>query len=310
MWIRMPNLFAVSPDGRRLAFVARSADGRDSLSVRSLSEPSAVTLPGTEGAAAPFWSPDSRFIAFFADRKLKKIDSSGGPPVTLCDVPSGAPSGSWGSQHSILFAASRGSVHEPRRGGRRRSQSRSEGGCLAAREGHLLAELPSRWPPLPLPGEEPDREAARSPSGEHRGRQDGAAPDELFARAVRAGRSERPRRQPIRVSALRARREPAGTAIRQPAAAACGRRISRWGRRSGNTRSWAPAPSRLQTTVFSPARGGAKPGAAGLDRPGRPGDGFRRPGRRIRIGATLSRLPKGRRQPCRPAYGLERRADR
>ncbi len=104
LWTRMHHLFAVSPDGRRLAFVARSADGRNSLWVRSLSEPSAVTLPGTEGAAAPFWSPDSRFIAFFADRKLKKIDASGGPPVTLCDVPSGAPSGSWGSQRSILFA--------------------------------------------------------------------------------------------------------------------------------------------------------------------------------------------------------------
>ena len=104
-WIPQNDLFAVSPDGRRLAFVARSADGRDFLWERSLAEPSAVTLPGTEGAAAPFWSPDSRFIAFFADGKLKKIDSSGGPPVTLCDARGDYPSGSWGSQHSILFAA-------------------------------------------------------------------------------------------------------------------------------------------------------------------------------------------------------------
>jgi hypothetical protein len=61
--------------------------------------------PGTEGAAAPFWSPDSRFIAFFSDGKLKKIDSSGGPPMTLCEAPGDYPTGSWGSEHSILFAA-------------------------------------------------------------------------------------------------------------------------------------------------------------------------------------------------------------
>ena len=104
-WIPQHNLFAISPDGRRLAFVARSADGRDLLWLRSLAEPSAVTLPGTEGAAAPFWSTDSRFLAFFADGKLKKIDSSGGPPVTLCEARDDYPSGSWGSEHSILFAA-------------------------------------------------------------------------------------------------------------------------------------------------------------------------------------------------------------
>jgi Tol biopolymer transport system component/predicted Ser/Thr protein kinase len=102
-WIRNQNLFAVSPDGRSIAFVARGADGRPSLWVRPLADSSAVPLAGTEGAAAPFWSPDSRFLAFFADAKLKKIDVAGGPPVTLCEAPPGFPKGSWGSRHTILF---------------------------------------------------------------------------------------------------------------------------------------------------------------------------------------------------------------
>ncbi|HTO87765.1 MAG TPA: protein kinase [Thermoanaerobaculia bacterium] len=104
-WVRTQSLFAVSPDGQRIVFVARSENARDNLWVRALSQLSAVALGGTEGAAAPFWSPDSRSIAFFADGKLKRIDAEGGPSVTLCDAPPGYPSGSWGSQHAILFSA-------------------------------------------------------------------------------------------------------------------------------------------------------------------------------------------------------------
>ncbi len=179
--------------------------------------------------------------------------------MTLCDVPSGAPSGSWGSQHSILFAG----LGDPfvslvaEGGGAPRVVLKAD--ASRQREGRLLAEIPSRWPPLPLPGEERDRETARAPSGEHRGRQDGPAPDELFARAVRAGRPERPRQQPIRVSALRARREPAGTAIRQPADAACGRRRpGRAGDRATRAH-WVRLPSRRRTTVFSPLGAGQAP---------------------------------------------------
>jgi Tol biopolymer transport system component/predicted Ser/Thr protein kinase len=103
-WAPMQNLFALSPDGRRIAFAARRSDGQSSLWVRPLAGLSAAALAGTDGAAAPFWSPDSRFIAFFADGKLKKVDAAGGQPVTLCDVTGAFPSGSWGSEHSILFA--------------------------------------------------------------------------------------------------------------------------------------------------------------------------------------------------------------
>jgi Tol biopolymer transport system component len=63
------NLPALSPDRRRLAFVATS-DGKDSLWVRELDSLTAHQLPGTDGAANPFWSPDSRYVAFFAAGKL------------------------------------------------------------------------------------------------------------------------------------------------------------------------------------------------------------------------------------------------
>jgi hypothetical protein len=76
----------VSPDGRRLAFVATSQQGKDTIWVRSLDSPNAQELQGTEGASYPFWSRDSRFLGFFAGGKLKTIDASGGPVLTVCDA--------------------------------------------------------------------------------------------------------------------------------------------------------------------------------------------------------------------------------
>ena len=97
------SLPALSPDGKRIVFGARSADGKTPLWVRSLDALTAQPLAGTEGAAFPFWSPDSRFIAFFADGKLKKIDASGGPALTLADAPVGR-GGSWNRSGVIIFA--------------------------------------------------------------------------------------------------------------------------------------------------------------------------------------------------------------
>ncbi len=93
----------VSPDGRHATFAAKDADGKVVLWLRSLGELGAKPIPGTRGASFPFWSADSRFLAFFADGKLQKVDISGAPPLPLCDAPNGR-SGSWNREGVILFA--------------------------------------------------------------------------------------------------------------------------------------------------------------------------------------------------------------
>ncbi|MDA2930745.1 protein kinase [Acidobacteria bacterium AH-259-O06] len=92
----------ISPDGKHLVFETRSADSPNLLWVRSLDSLTARSLPGTEGALYPFWSPDSRFIGFFSRGKLKKVPLSGGPPQTLCDAPAGR-GGSWNRDGTIVF---------------------------------------------------------------------------------------------------------------------------------------------------------------------------------------------------------------
>ena len=93
----------MSPDGRRVAFLANAATGKSQLWVRALDTLAAQELPGTDGASTPFWSPDSRFLGFYTDGKLKKIDVTGGPPTPLCDSPSwrGA---TWSRDGVIVFS--------------------------------------------------------------------------------------------------------------------------------------------------------------------------------------------------------------
>ena len=93
---------AISPDGRRLAFVA-SLEGRTQVWIRPIDSTAAQPLAGTDGADYPFWSPDSRSIAFFAGGKLRKIEASGGPPQTLSDAPI-ARGGAWNQDGVIVFA--------------------------------------------------------------------------------------------------------------------------------------------------------------------------------------------------------------
>jgi Tol biopolymer transport system component/predicted Ser/Thr protein kinase len=106
----------ISPDGSRIAFVgcpttqsAESLVGSIACSVwlQSLRSPEAHEVPGTSGSNSPFWSPDGREIAFFAEGKLKAVSAEGGPVRIICDAQDGR-GGSWGSSGVILFSPARG----------------------------------------------------------------------------------------------------------------------------------------------------------------------------------------------------------
>jgi DNA-binding winged helix-turn-helix (wHTH) protein/Tol biopolymer transport system component len=112
-------LVAVSPDGRRLAFVAApSGQEEPRIYVRDVDRLELRTLAGTEGAAAPFFSPDGRWIGFFAHRSLKKVPVGSGPVVTLADSPQ-ALGATWLPDDTIVFGGgrSRGLSRVSARGG-------------------------------------------------------------------------------------------------------------------------------------------------------------------------------------------------
>jgi len=93
----------ISPDGTRLVYKIRGADGKQRLATRSLDQPHATPLAGTEDAGTPFFSPNGQWIGFFSDGKLKKILAQGGGAVTLCDAPNPR-GGSWGDDDNIVAA--------------------------------------------------------------------------------------------------------------------------------------------------------------------------------------------------------------
>jgi eukaryotic-like serine/threonine-protein kinase len=92
----------LSPDGRELAFVASDASGESRIWIRPLNSLEPRRLEGSEGASYPFWSPDGRFLAFFARGALYKVAASGGPPQKLCPV-GNARGGTWSSSGTILL---------------------------------------------------------------------------------------------------------------------------------------------------------------------------------------------------------------
>ena len=132
---------AISPDGRRIAYTARQG-GQQRLYVRPLDRFEATALAGTNGASRPFFSPDGRWVGFFASGKLQKVSIEGGAPVTLCDAPRGR-GADWGPDDSIIFApnGNTGLSQIPAAGGAPRILT-----TLNAKEGELSHRAPQILP--------------------------------------------------------------------------------------------------------------------------------------------------------------------
>jgi len=96
--------FSASPDGARVAFIATSVGRPRGIWIKSLDQATAQFVEGSQGGTSPFWSPDGRSLAFFANGQLKKSSLDGGPPQTICDA-RGAYNGTWSAEGTILFDA-------------------------------------------------------------------------------------------------------------------------------------------------------------------------------------------------------------
>jgi Tol biopolymer transport system component len=101
--------FAVAPDGQALVFVgtAGTTSGQRQLWMRELGHAEARVMDGTNGAAYPFWSPDSQFVAFFADGYLKKVSVHGRTPRIVCKAVNGR-GGAWRKDGTLVFAPDSG----------------------------------------------------------------------------------------------------------------------------------------------------------------------------------------------------------
>jgi eukaryotic-like serine/threonine-protein kinase len=114
--VQIDSTLRISPDGTRLVFAATSDDGGRRLWLRSLNSLDTAPLNETEGAAGPFWSPDSKSIAYFAGGQLRKIDLGDPTPATLCPAPQAA-GGTWNADGIIVFSSAGQLYRVPAAGG-------------------------------------------------------------------------------------------------------------------------------------------------------------------------------------------------
>jgi dipeptidyl aminopeptidase/acylaminoacyl peptidase len=130
-----PFSFGLSPDGRQLVYVANGERGSQ-LWLRRLDEAVAQPLAGTEGASFPFWAPDSRAMAFFADGRLKRLNIGAGAPQVLAAAAT-ARGGTWNREGVIVFGqASPGAL----------MRVAATGGTPAALTQLAAGQANHRWP--------------------------------------------------------------------------------------------------------------------------------------------------------------------
>ncbi len=130
----------LSPDGQTIALVvSQERTAKHVVWVQEIGKRGARKLPGTEGAAYPFWSADGKSLAFFAEGKLKKLEVAGGPVQTICDAPSGR-GGSWNRDGVILFTP------DARKGGMFRVPASGGTAVQISAPDIARGELSHRWP--------------------------------------------------------------------------------------------------------------------------------------------------------------------
>ena len=94
---------AISPDGTRIVYAAVERGGRTRLFMRPLDRFESTAIEGTEGGSAPFFSPDGRWVGFYANGMLQRVSIDGGAALRICEAPT-VWSASWGSDETIVFA--------------------------------------------------------------------------------------------------------------------------------------------------------------------------------------------------------------
>jgi Tol biopolymer transport system component len=152
------GVFAISPDGRQVAFGAFGSDGVPRIWLRPIDQVRAGALPGAEInrlSLALFWSPDSSSLAYWDDQKLKRIAIAGGPAQTIADFDVNVLGGSWNRDGTILIGSVRGLMQVPANGGTLSPVTKA-----AANQPHLLPHfLPDGKRFLYLQGGEPGTRA-------------------------------------------------------------------------------------------------------------------------------------------------------